>query len=292
MSSPYLLTLRGRLVIEGYSPDGDSIRFIADRPDLFHHLERGYKIRRSLRDGSVQLRLEGIDAPELHYGDAAQPDGDAARDWLLSHVGFEEVTYLPGTTTVATSVPTTVPAVIYTSASDPNGRPVSYLHSRPGDSPRDGVWTHVTNTVLDRAVNSRALADGLAYPTFYTSTPDAHVAHLRQLATAARDVKAGVWASDQTPLFQLAGQDSIGPHGQLILPKLFRRATDYLTDVRRGFTGNLSDWLLAHVCGSRPENDLVVLPGGIEAPLSTLLEQRNSWIACTPDLLDIVFVEK
>jgi len=31
----------------------------------------------------VQLRLEGIDTPETHYGPHAQPLGDRARDWLL-----------------------------------------------------------------------------------------------------------------------------------------------------------------------------------------------------------------
>ena len=35
-----------------------------------------------------------------------------------------------------------------------------------------------------------------------------------------------------------------------------------------------------------------MLPGGVEAPLSTLLEQRNNWLAFTPDLLGISFVEK
>ena len=66
-------------------------------PAHFDDLYRGYKIRLGPRDGSVQLRLEGIDAPELHYGRAAQPDGGSARDWLLNQVGFADVTYQPGT---------------------------------------------------------------------------------------------------------------------------------------------------------------------------------------------------
>src|SRR5690348_6845906 len=98
MSAPYLLTIHGRLVIVGYQPDGDSVRFIASKPDLFAELKRGYKIRKSPRDGSVQLRLEGIDAPELHYGNAAQPQGDTARDWLLDQLGFTGAEYRPGST--------------------------------------------------------------------------------------------------------------------------------------------------------------------------------------------------
>src|SRR5438105_4670404 len=204
MSSPYLLAMHGKLVIVGYQPDGDSIRFIAETPDLFDDLYRGYKIRRGTRDDSVQLRLEAIDAPELHYGNAAQPTGDTARDWLLGQLGFTDVTYETGTTSVVSASPDAVPAVIYTKASDPNGRPISYLHLTGG-----------------------------------------------------------------------------------------RRATDFLKDVAsKGFAGNLPDWLVANNTGTRHEDDMVVLPHGVEVPLSTLLEQRNNWLAFTPDLLEIAFVEK
>jgi endonuclease YncB( thermonuclease family) len=291
MSSPYLLAMQGRLVIAGYQPDGDSVRFIADDPGLFKTLRRGYKIRRSARDGSVQLRLEAIDAPELHYGPAAQPEGASARDWLVAEVGFRDPTYQPGSSTVTAATPDSVHAVIYTKASDPNGRPISYLQIG-GRLPADGAWTHVTTEVLDRTLNARAVRAGVAYPTFYTSTPATHVAYLRELARAAREEKAGVWAVDQTALFQLVDQDSIGPQGQLILPKLFRRCTDYLKDVAGGFRGNLADWLRANSSGSRQEDDRVVLPGGVEVSLSSLLDQRNRWIAFDPDLLDIAFVEK
>ena len=226
------------------------------------------------------------------YGNAAQPEGASARDWLLGQVGFTDVTYETGSTTVLSATPDTIPAVIYTKASDPNGRPVSYLQVGAGRRPADGAWIQVTNSVLDRTLNAQALSAGLAYPTFYTSTPAPHVRHLREVARGAREDKTGVWAVDQTPLFQLIDQRSIDPNGQLILPRLFRRATDYLKDVATGFHGGLADWLLANNSGTRQENDLVLLPGGVEAPLSTLLEQRNSWIAFTPDLLEISFVEK
>jgi hypothetical protein len=57
------------------------------------------------------------------------------------------------------------------------------------------------------------------------------------------------------------GRASIGPEGQLILPKLFRRATDYLGAVAGGF-------------------------------LSDLLVQANDTVRFQADLLDVVFVEK
>ncbi len=68
--APSLLCLRGALVIEGKAPDGDSIRLVPDTPDLLGELRRADRIRVSPTDGSVQLRLEAIDAPEVSYGPA------------------------------------------------------------------------------------------------------------------------------------------------------------------------------------------------------------------------------
>ena len=42
-------------------------------------------------NGSVQLRLEGIDAPELHYGTTSQPRGATARDALLTWLGVRDL---------------------------------------------------------------------------------------------------------------------------------------------------------------------------------------------------------
>ena len=53
---------------------------------------------------------------------------------------------------------------------------------------------------------------------------------------AAQAAGLGIWPLDKTTSgFALSSQDSIGPNGTLILPKLFRRCTDYLrsrTDLR------------------------------------------------------------
>lgn len=293
MASPAFLAIHGKLVIVGYEPDGDSVRFIADDPGQFRRLQRGYKVRVSQRDGSVQLRFEAIDSAELHYGNAAQPGGDVARDSTLGWIGFHDVTYKKGTTQVASGSPDSVPAVILSKMSDANGRPVSYVLTGDGETPPEGQWTVVGTELLDRTLNARALREAGSYPTFYTSTPADHYAYLRDLAVKARSAGQGIWPVDRTSSFQLVDQDSIGPSGQLILPKLFRRATDYLKDVAKGFQGNLADWLVANSSTpSRQENDLVVLAGGAEVPLSTLLQQQNSRISFTADVADIMFVEK
>jgi hypothetical protein len=91
----------------------------------------------------------------------------------------------------------------------------------------------------------------------------------------------------------LDGQASIGPTGVLILPKLSRRCTDFLKARAQGFPGNLDQWLIeVSRDGRRVDDDLVVLPGGTEVRLSSLVRQENRTIVFPPDLLEIVFVEK
>lgn len=293
MSSPYFRVIHGQFVIVGKEPDGDSVRFIADDPDLYRALHRFYRIKPSRADGSVQLRFEGIDAPELHYGSAAQPLGAAARDQLLERMGFTNVEFKPGSTMVQSAAPASVPGAILSQAAEANGRPVSYvLLGEDAAALKDGHWVYASSALIDKTMNAFMLTTGMAYYTVYTSTPFEHRRHLRALAAAARERQLGVWAQDQTGEFMLESDASIGPEGQLILPKLFRRATDYLKDVARGFSGNLSDWIVSVSQGSRDENDRVLIDDYIEVQLSELIEQRNRWVAFQADTLDIVFVEK
>ncbi|MGH3766542.1 MAG: thermonuclease family protein [Pseudonocardiaceae bacterium] len=296
MTAPFYLCIHGTLVIVGYEPDGDSVRFIADDPAGFTKLKRADRLRPSRRDGSVQLRFEGIDAPELHYGTDAQPLGATARDALLSWIGFTAVTFgnPQQPTRVSSATPVQVRAAILAQMVEVNGRPVAYVLVEGGHAlPNDGAWVEVGPSLLDDTLNLRLLLEGQAYYTVYTSTPLNHRQHLRDVAEKARAGLLGVWAEDATAEFELADQSSIAPGGQLILPKLFRRCTDFLKARDQGFTGNLIDWLLASSQGpSRDENDRVLLRDTTEVHLSDLLQQRNQRIAFQTDLLDLTFVEK
>jgi endonuclease YncB( thermonuclease family) len=295
MGSPVQLAMRGHLVVIGKEPDGDSVRFIADTPDLYRQLSRAYRIRPS-GDGSVQLRFEGVDAPELHYGADAQPLGGTVRDRLLERIGFTDVLFAdrPPTRVSGCTPSAGVRAAILSTMAEANGRPVCYVLAGPDeDLPADGAWTEVDPGLLERTLNAWLLQEGLAYYTVYTSTPASHREQLRALALTARDKPLEVWARDTTREFTVDVQASIGPDGQLILPKLFRRCTDYLKAVGKGFVGNLTDWMVqVSASGSRNENDLVVIGDSIEVHLADLLHQRNQRVALQTDLLDLTFVEK
>lgn len=290
MASPFYQAIAGKFIIVGKEPDGDSVRFIADNPDLYEQLQRSFRIKLS-RDRSVQLRLEGIDTPEVHYGSDAQILGDKARDRLLNLIGFDNIKFKGNQ--VQSADPDTVSGVILCGAADANGRPISYLLVGEANQVKDEKWTRVDAALLRTTINFQMLTEGAAYYTVYTSTPLEHRRLLRQEALAARNDNLGVWAEDTTSEFELVDKKSItAPKGQLILPKLFRRSIDYLKAVDKGFRGNLKDWLIENSKGSRNENDRVVTNDGVEVNLSDLIEQRNSRVAFQADLLNITFLEK
>ena len=115
----YFRAIKGEILIKGYEPDGDSVRFKATNPEDYNDLYRHYKIKPSTHDESVQLRFEGIDALELHYQNHAQVGGMEARDHLLKNIlGFENIQYHGQGTKVESSEPASLPAIIFTKASD------------------------------------------------------------------------------------------------------------------------------------------------------------------------------
>ncbi|MGH2371476.1 MAG: thermonuclease family protein, partial [Chloroflexota bacterium] len=172
MSSPFYLIIRGEFVIVGKEPDGDSVRFIADHSDFFQDLHRAHRIRLS-SDGSVQLRFEGIDAPEVHYGTAAQPLGTDVRDQLLAIMGFRNVRFeSQRPNRVEHAQPDHIMGAILTQAAEANGRPVSYLllDAAARTIPEDEDWVRVDEALLRQTLNHQLLDRGLAYYTVYTST--------------------------------------------------------------------------------------------------------------------------
>jgi endonuclease YncB( thermonuclease family) len=274
-----MLSLRGELVVVGKSPDGDSIRFIPRSPSLLRSLPGGERVEPSA-DGSVQLRLDAVDAPELHYAGLAQPLAEPARTQLLAWCGFSDVRF-DGQQVVA-ATPTRIPAAVLSALVDPNGRPVVLL--LVGERlPADGADVTPDPT---RTANLALCASGAAYGTFYATTDAAIRSPLVAAARAAREARRGVWARDASAGFELRSQASIGPEGALILPKLFRRCSDYLRD---GAAGTLPEWLRGRRDEPNSPDDRVIVDGRT-LRLSDLLTQQGDRISFTADPLEILFV--
>ena len=281
---PSLLCLRGSLIVVGKSPDGDSIRFRPDTPSLVSRLKDASRADPSA-DGTYQLRLDAIDTPETHYEGLAQPLGEPARDDLLTWVGFTSVTWSGDT--VSASTPASIPAAILSGLVDVNGRPIVLLLRDA--LPADGTMVAVDEALLERTANWAQLASGAAYGTYYADTDAAIRSALVAPARAARDAGLGVWATDATGAFDLRSQASIGPDGVVILPKLFRRCSDYLKDRMSGET--LPHWLGRQRTGANPEDDQVFVGGAADPVfLSTLITQDGTRISLTADPLELVFV--
>lgn len=287
----YYRAVRGSLVVHGKRPDGDSVRFLPHRADRWADLKNARRVRPSQEDGTVQLRLEGMDAPELHYGDASQPMGEESRGALLALLGFASVRYAADGCKVLEAEPTTVPATVLTRGADANGRIVALL--LPGDHGHDdGEPVRVDDALLAATANHQMVAEGWAYYLAYTTLAGPHRRELRQAAHEARAAGRGVWARDRTWEFDLRGPDPLGPAGQLVMPKLFRRCTDYLQACDRGFRGTLADWLLAsRTSRQRDEDDRVLVADRYETRLSELLLLRHRRVALQADPLDLAFVE-
>lgn len=292
MSLTFFAWVPGTVVVVGKQPDGDSVRFVPDEADALARIYRAHLLRPSRADGNHQLRLEGIDAPETHYGAHAQPLGDEARDHFLVRVlGFGHVD-LKGDTVVSAD-PETLRGAVLTQAADVHGRPICYLLR--GDEAADPFGGTATGRVeagaLARTANLAMVQAGFAYPLLYTSAPREHRAVFAEAGRRARDENLGVWELDATPRFALRDRGSIeagSAAARMIFPKLFRRATDYLTAVERGFEGDLVDWLERNGA----ENDSVVVGGAHEVPLSVLLRRENDRYRFDADVTEAVFVER
>jgi endonuclease YncB( thermonuclease family) len=223
-------------------PDGDSMWFEPDAPSLLEQFERDPSFNRG---GCVQLRLEGIDALELHYEGNHQLQGPAAaaRDALLHTVGFTDVEYVDGSPLkVRRSVPEAVPGYVLVSGIDTHGRPISFAYAGTPDRP-DGWRGPITVSWMEQSLNAGLLEAGLVYPAFYSSLGGDLQAALAAGAARAASGASGLWPLDRT-IRRTRIEDVTTLEKLAIWPKLFRRLVSFFgsghTDVR-GFVSWLRD---------------------------------------------------
>lgn len=80
----------GSFTTSGTSPDGDTIRFQPDHPANLGALTK-------VIAKTINVRLEGIDAPELHYEQVRQRRAATARTRLLHRLGLRSFTLVGDT---------------------------------------------------------------------------------------------------------------------------------------------------------------------------------------------------
>lgn len=246
MRTARTLTVTGTLDVEqlwptgkGKGSDADTLKIAVDR-DAFRHagrvthvFEHAYRLDHGartplLKDGVLTVRLQGIDAPELHYAtdvpteEARRKNGDFRQPlgkWATLELGLALGTFARSKR--GGTLPVTVTS---TNIDEPNdafdkfGRLVGevalprLLHGSP-------------------TINAWLLAKGWAFPALYDSITTEEVQRVRRLAARARASKLGVWArfSEEHALTfdpTLRFDHEIPTHepaGYVAWPKLFRR---------------------------------------------------------------------
>jgi Staphylococcal nuclease homologue len=220
------VVIKGAFHIEGYSPDGDSVRFMADNKEHWAKLS-GPSAQLNAKD-HAQLRFEAIDTLETHYQNTHQPLELAigALEHLLEGLGITDVEWNETRTTV-TAANDGTEGYILSRAVEKYGRPVAFVYT--GMSPEeDGSEIFLDADRVRQSLNHRALEDGLAYPTYYKGLFHDLREALTKAVSHAREAKRGVWVEDRTNAgFEVEGLRSITDE-HVVLPKLFRRLAEYL----------------------------------------------------------------
>jgi hypothetical protein len=111
-------------------------------------------------------------------------------------------------------------------------------------------------SLLKRSLNYRSLAAGQAYPLFYDTLFADLRAVLTQAAATARQTGLGMWPQDRSQMgLAVTGQAELEQQG-VLLPKLFRRLSEFLAQQQPGDLAGFLAWLAA------AEEQVLDLPSG------------------------------
>ncbi|WP_019500971.1 hypothetical protein [Pseudanabaena sp. PCC 6802] len=293
MSLGFYRLIKGHLTVrQRQSPDGDSMRFVANDMSLFEALPRFSPPSEAGGVESYQLRFQAIDTPELHYGGAAQPHGIDSRNGLLQWLGVDPSDW--DWAVAPSGFEWEKEAVILCDGFEGHGRPIAFVLRDLDD--KDGSDVKLTKSLLAKTYNYHAADTGLAYLGLYSGGLSFEIQS--SLIAAYKQAKAanlGIWKLDRTRRFTVNTLDDIGPErGSLIYPKIFRRCVDALRWAGGEFEPgrDVDDFLV----DSPDDNDKFVVHarqgGQLKSRLSDVLEQVNNQIRIQIDFNTVEFVSK
>ncbi|BAZ39852.1 hypothetical protein NIES4101_58090 [Calothrix sp. NIES-4101] len=283
--------IQGRFRIAQTAPDGDSIRFYANNPELWKKISQSIRTNKA---GGVQLRLDAIDALETHFsprvgsvGTQHQPlkYAHAAVDELLKFLGFQKFTR-GDHEKITSSSPDEVPGFILTRSADVYGRSVALVFAGETET-EDGSDVFLDKSSLQKSANCHLLSQGLAYPTFYSKLfPDSRSV-MTAIVEQARQETRGLWSQDKTNTgFILESLETITDR-VVILPKLFRRLLSYLA-INDG--GVELDGFVNYLAA---QNDrIIILPDGHVTGFDYVVKVDGQQLKLSQQPEDIIFIEK
>ncbi len=224
---------------------------------------KGRQRKKVVHAGKVTVRLQGIDAPELHYKiygklDAAIPKGTTAtpaqHDKLKAlNVELRQPLAQTATEALGTFLKTAeignLPCEVTTQVDVPND--VFDTYGRfVGD-----ILVSIDGQTVD--LNRWLLQNGWVFPTFYSSMTDTEINTLIQDAAVGKKKAKSVWkyykasigTLDQTLRYEKGDLATFKPYsdkGAVIFPKLYRRLYPYSNlkeagIIRYSFTKYIAD---------------------------------------------------
>ena len=258
-------------VVVNVAPDAIRFRKNDQVPFQPTHVFEGAKVKgrtatAPIKNGKLTIRLQGIDAPELHYQpsplSAAEKKGlsDAKRQ------AYHEVThpyrqFLGATTSKAlhdflsSAGEPTLACRVFTHVDAPNE--VFDTYGRlVGD-----IEVTVAGKTID--INHWLVEQGFAYPTFYSSMNDDEIKAFLALAKPARAQKLPVWKhlAKTIPAFDFDLREPrknetdvlATDKGPVILPKLYRRYTNWSARKKAKVTSQTFQKFLGEGSGGKPD---------------------------------------
>ena len=252
-------------------PDGDSLRFIPDNPDPIYKLRRrGFPPRINQKNGSIQLRYEGIDTMESAAADRFAADATAS-NLMLADTNAGQ---------------TTSRGYIMSNQIGPNGRPIAFVFAGEHEG-EDGSSVFLNPEDIVPSINVQQLVRGLAYPLFYDTLFDDLRQSMRDISLQSRSSGAGLWPSDKTNVAipWTGSLDTLPP----IFPKLWRRIQGFqrdetLFDPEQPFA-NFKQWVELE----KPERVIVSSADSITG-FDNLIETTDDTVMLTVDPHDVVII--
>jgi len=273
--------IAGTFHVKGFQPDGDSIRFQANKPEHWDFFQ--WETAADKASKKKQLRVEAIDAMETHYEGYHQPRpfALAAMEALLELINIKDVTYSLSMTQIVDADDGKA-GFIASADVDRFGRPVSYVFPKSAKL-TDGAVMDSAILPIEDSINFQLAREGLVYPTFYTTTDRTFAEKIRAVVARARKTKRGIWSIDKTSDFTLWDIRTL-EEDILLMPKLFRRIVS--------FFDNYSDFGKLQEYMSKQRDNLVLWDGTKKKSLADLMTISGRRIRMKTPVEDILFSPK
>ncbi len=262
--------IRGKFYVVGYQPDGDSIRFKADRKKDW----AGLGSLSMNTKNHVQLRFQGIDTPETHVSNKYHQPLDLAfpaRDRLLQILGITNVQFGNSQHKVTSAQEGTKGTLLISGLTFK--RPISFVFKGSRFSGTSSGSSYTPNRAQIRSsVNYKLVEEGHAYPLFYKELDAGFRDDFTYASIIAYNKGRGLWPYDWSESFSANSLNELEDY-YCVFPKIFRRLVKYMKNGSStyGFVNALRN-------GQAGENDRLALVSdpSVKMRLADVLEQGSS----------------